>query len=241
MGTDIHFYTEVRQDDEWVTANIWKADKEYGYMEADEMYDSRCYSLFGILANVRNGSGFAGCDLGDGFKPIAEPRGIPKDACPEILQEWKDSGDHTPSWLLLSELLKYNWCMKTNQRGVLTVEEYVNYLHSYKYKYTEDKCPDNYCGGCSGQNIIYMTREQIDNLISVINADDMRDHDKAKYIFEELQKELPKGKSVYLSIEWETAYYLTVKEFLSTTIPKLLTLSQSDTFDDVRIVFWFDS
>ena len=43
--------------------------------------------LFAILAGVRNGYGFAGCDTGDGFRPIAPPRGLPGDVSPEVAEE----------------------------------------------------------------------------------------------------------------------------------------------------------
>lgn len=55
----------------------------------DEMWShptdiGRNYNLFSILANVRNGVGFAGCKTGEGFEPIAMPRGFPADASPAV-------------------------------------------------------------------------------------------------------------------------------------------------------------
>ncbi len=241
MGTDIHFYTEVKDGDKWVTANKWTDKYNDGELYADEMYDGRNYSLFGMLADVRNGSGFAGCDLGDGFIPIAEPRGIPGDASAEVKAEWERGGDHTPTHLTLSELLKYNWCMTTKQRGTLSIEEYIKYIYSWKYRHDEDKCPDSYSGGCSGGNVVHMDREKIDNIISAIDVKDIRHHEKADHVIKEIQKGLPKGKSIYLRIEWEAPYYLAAGDFLNRTLPKLLTLSKSPTFDDVRVVFWFDN
>jgi hypothetical protein len=44
----------------------------------------RNYNLFSILADVRNGVGFAGCKAGEGFEPISMPRGFPVDASPSV-------------------------------------------------------------------------------------------------------------------------------------------------------------
>jgi hypothetical protein len=41
--------------------------------------DERSYDTFAMLANVRNGRGFAGIKTSDGFPFIAEPRGLPDD------------------------------------------------------------------------------------------------------------------------------------------------------------------
>ena len=45
-----------------------------------EPYGDRNYNLFAILANVRNGTAFAGCKTGEGFNPISNPKGVPSDA-----------------------------------------------------------------------------------------------------------------------------------------------------------------
>lgn len=73
MGCDIHLMVEVRDKklDQW---------KEYDI--ADELLKNigRNYNLFSILANVRNGVGFANSDTGNAFIPIDNPRGVPNDA-----------------------------------------------------------------------------------------------------------------------------------------------------------------
>lgn len=52
-------------------------------------YHGRNYDVFAILADVRNGRGFAGIETGDGFVPIlgfgeAALRGLPDDLSPEL-------------------------------------------------------------------------------------------------------------------------------------------------------------
>ena len=67
MGTDIHSIAQVKRDGEWVTVAVGVAG------------DSRSYNTFAMLANVRNGTGFAGVRTSTGFPVIHEPRGLPDD------------------------------------------------------------------------------------------------------------------------------------------------------------------
>jgi hypothetical protein len=102
MGTDIHIYAERWAGAGWHRSPI-------------VVPDDRNYWAFAILADVRNGYGFAGHDTGLPLTPIAPPRGIPPDTC--ILNtETEDCdapgyvwlGDHGFSWVLLSELRALN-------------------------------------------------------------------------------------------------------------------------------------
>jgi len=67
MGTDIHSIAQVKRDGKWVTVAIGIAG------------DIRSYDTFAMLANVRNGRGFAGVRTSTGFPVIHEPRGLPND------------------------------------------------------------------------------------------------------------------------------------------------------------------
>ncbi len=84
MGWDIHFYVEKQVDGAWQSADQWTPN-EYAGDEGeppltiryeDRFYTSRNYNLFGILANVRNGRGFAGCNIGDGDLPPNSGPGV---------------------------------------------------------------------------------------------------------------------------------------------------------------------
>lgn len=68
MGTDIHgvFQRRDKTTSQWV-------DVPSNYKQ------DRHYQLFAVLAGVRNGHGFARVRTGEAVKPIAEPRGLPKD------------------------------------------------------------------------------------------------------------------------------------------------------------------
>jgi len=67
MGTDIHSIAQVRVDGEWKTVAVGIGG------------DPRDYNLFAMLADVRNGRGFAGIKTTDPFPVIHEQRGLPFD------------------------------------------------------------------------------------------------------------------------------------------------------------------
>jgi hypothetical protein len=96
MGCDIHAYAEVRKDGIW-TRHIGR------------LRDDRDYRSFALFAGVRNYEGAAF------IEPISEPRGLPTDCVTEDNSlEYENPhyvwlGDHSFSWLLLSELEKVDW------------------------------------------------------------------------------------------------------------------------------------
>jgi hypothetical protein len=99
MGCDIHGVVERRASqgllgEKWVavrTLHGFTADRpnEYGSRYAFNIARSRNYERFAALAGVR----------GDG----PTPRGLPEDASETSRLLFKTEGDHTPSWLPLSE------------------------------------------------------------------------------------------------------------------------------------------
>ena len=87
MGTDIFMYSEYRQHGRWALCeplepNPWHEDvPEDPEFKPKEVYDERNYSLFAILADIRNPShGWTG------YRFIAKPRGLPSDISPELMQ-----------------------------------------------------------------------------------------------------------------------------------------------------------
>ena len=67
METDIHSIAQVRRNGSWETVAISVCG------------DPRSYNTFAMLADVRNGRGFAGIKTSDGFPYIHKPRGLPAD------------------------------------------------------------------------------------------------------------------------------------------------------------------
>ena len=67
MGTDIHSIAQVQVDGKWRTVAVGIGG------------DPRSYNMFAMLADVRNGYGFAGIKTSDPFPVIHERRGLPSD------------------------------------------------------------------------------------------------------------------------------------------------------------------
>lgn len=83
-------------------------------------FDNRNYDLFGILANVRNGT------WGEPNPPIAAPRGLPKDMAHVSTDEDGEErwlGDHSFSWVTLRELQEYPWDEPVSKRGWVSHEQ----------------------------------------------------------------------------------------------------------------------
>ena len=112
MGCDIHLFCEIKVDEgKW--KGLVEATQEYqdedwlSFRNIGPNYDGRNYNLFSILANVRNGYGFAGCDTGDGFVPIDKPRGLPDDVSGIIKQssdQWGLDGHSFVYTILTQEI-----------------------------------------------------------------------------------------------------------------------------------------
>jgi hypothetical protein len=101
MGCDIHLFVEKRVNGRWVKAEKWSED---------EYVLGRNYSLYAILADVRNGTAYYTSDINDRFVPIDMPRGLPEDVSPEIrAKSTKWVYGHSHSHLTVAELIGYNW------------------------------------------------------------------------------------------------------------------------------------
>lgn len=85
-------------------------------------YQSRHYTVFALLGNVRNGHGFAGVDTGDPIPPISDCRGVPGDADPETLKLL--SNEHSATWVTLAELDAYDYDQGKVNCGVVSGETY---------------------------------------------------------------------------------------------------------------------
>jgi|CXWL01.1.fsa_nt_gi hypothetical protein len=231
MGCDIHFYVERRVKGRWVSVDKWtpltKKDieeyKEYldseipkyrlGYK--DSFYSGRNYDLFAILANVRNGVGFAGIPTGLGFVPIAMPRGLPKNVSKKV-KIWSDiygEDGHSHSYLTLKELLDYDWNQTTVEYGVVGP-------NGYK-EYKEKGYPTEYSSGVWGKDIEYVSEDEMENLIKNGLQDTGWDN------------------KVFTKLAWKMSYRDCAGDFIKETIPKLEKLDKNS--KNVRIVFWFDN
>ncbi len=255
MGCDIHFYVEKKDGDQWVSADNWTDDKyEPGTLSIDyddRFYNGRNYNLFAILADVRNGVGFAGCDTGDAFVPIASPRGLPSDVSPQIQRESGEYGSHghSHSYFTVAELKAYDWAQSTKHRGWVDA-------WNFEVWRTEGK-PHNWSGGVSGPSIEHVSNQEVARLIDsgdlhwTSEPPDKNSWDHRTYTLPlsrsmqsvgfptgTLGADIAKGRQYYTLVEWEEPYSVSANEFLTETLPKLEALGSPD---DVRIVFWFDN
>lgn len=263
MGCDIHLFVERRENAEspWRPLLVEHACTGWWHERAPEERKGECYSCkgtgieggynhrnydaFAILANVRNGRGFAGVETGDGFEPISEPRGLPKDLSPELLaiherdngppgddidydahdRSYEDAkrlygrgsfGDHSFSWLTLRELNECDWSRVTHRSGVVGVAEARAFL--------EKGSPGSWCGGVNGRSVVHISNEAMFALV------------RGGY-------EPPKehtAQSFYTRVRWPVTYAQAAGYFHSGFLPALRDHATSGP-DNIRIVFGFDS
>lgn len=230
MGTDIHIAVETFDGQRW--NSVTKFEDKYGegfLSPVSEVYNGRNYNLFAILANVRNGRGFAGVKTGDGFNFISEPRGVPEDASPEV-REWMERGDHDLSWLTVAEIMAFDWTQITTLQGIVDLKQWA--------RWKADGEPQEWSGGISGPQIIVHPIEDVDNAWEACGAPALWDIVwERNGALDKLTRELGPG-SHFTSVRWDKPYYACAEEFLGQTLPQLWRLGKPE---DVRICFWFDS
>lgn len=257
MGTDIHCWVEKRVDGKWELVparkgepgfcEYWNGPSGADDYSADEQallkgqWDiDRDYDAFAILADVRNGFGFAGCDLGDGFKPILgdteetpdHRRGWPEDACALLKHE---SIDHSPSWLTLRELNDYDWKHQVaTKRGVVPLPVYA----AWRDTASPRKAPARYCGGVSGRDCETLTMQRADDLMRI------GERTTAGWTEGPHFWDPPPGHpKTYVTAQWEETYDVAAGDFYAKHLPALNEVAKREGVspDDLRIVFYFDS
>ncbi len=199
-----------------------------------QWFHVRSYNTFAILADVRNGHGFAGIKTGDGFNIIAEPRGLPDDIAPQTYMAY--SGYHTESWLTLKEIVDFDWTQTTMHVGVIPVRKQDKHPNdSFETDCMEEWLqrgggrPNAWCGNIYGNDIVTI------------------DYDDALALIKNGNKQLVPvswhGKRLYTQVSWEETYAESTEAFQALVKEYLEPLAKAMgvTYDDVRIVFGFDS
>jgi hypothetical protein len=124
MGCDIAMYAEVLRHRRWALAEPLERnpafDPEHPREEPEwkpaEVFGERNYALFAVVADVCNPT----CSA-EPFESIAPPRGLPGDLS-EPLRIWhaqNDGDTWSESWLLLKEMLEFDWQGKTIRRQAI--------------------------------------------------------------------------------------------------------------------------
>jgi hypothetical protein len=158
MGADIHGRVQIR----YQHSEKWQ--------DAGSIEDDRNYRVFAMLAGVRNGYGFAGCNTHEPLVPISEPRGLPADAeivggDSVLIYEWDDDeqvarrqwlGDHSHSWLTIHEIASWDgWTRPLEMAGVIEREEWEAMQAEGR---TE---PKSWSGGVMGPSIRIVEPHQV--------------------------------------------------------------------------------
>jgi hypothetical protein len=107
MGLDILMYPERHVAGAWEFAGQLVPDTvgESAFLRPKSIYGTRHYALFAILG--RGGRPHAAWE----FDSIAPLRGFPDNASAVVTEEFRryGKGAITPSWLLLEEILSFDW------------------------------------------------------------------------------------------------------------------------------------
>lgn len=215
MGTDIHFFVEQRNEN-----GRWQAASSEG---VDRV--GRNYTLFGLLADVRNGRGFAGCDIGDRVEPLFANRGIPNDLSPEVLAEhdsWGGYDIHSHTWASLQELENVAWDeIKIVHRGYVSAKVYKEFL--------EKGQPSSWAGMVGGMQVKIVSNEEMTQILQKCGES-------------EAAKSATEGDLFYYTqVEWSVSAAGACEHFVKRIIPALQALRAANGGREVRTVFWFDN
>lgn len=232
MGTDIHMACEVRHNGKWelvkdkVFKNPWyKPNSEYSWEQKEYTnipYDDRSYTLFAILADVRNRE--------ERLNPISEPKGYPEDMCDELKNDIYGDYDedaynyrptlsnaHSASWLTLKELLDYDWNQMHRDYGCVSEDTYRDFIMRGLH-------PECWSRDVGGRNIVHLSEEK---MVDLIQGKYPREHEKKYYT-----------KCYFIAETYKEAS----GRFYDDVIPVLQKLvPNGGTTEDVRLVFDFDS
>lgn len=237
------------EDDDGLAGSV--VAPAYGYVGVpgqyrEEFYEGRNYNLFAILADVRNGRGFAGVKTGEGFRPIAAPRGLPADVSATVKarsDRWGGDG-HSHSWFTVAELDAYDWRQETAHYGVVSPFDYAAWKKEGK--------PRTWSAGVSGPGVEMVSHEQMDAVVAKLRAEARKKANGNASRFVQLDEDADPpspdvsfgffmtgpGPHYFTRVAWRETYADSAERFLTKTLPALRAVGPADA---VRAVFWFDN
>lgn len=220
MGCDIHLEVHANRGGTWEKVSPpsdleWHDEYDRKYKR---WYSDRCYDAFGILADVRNGRGFAGIVTGESFIPVVpERRGLPSDLPADAEDDYR-FGDHSFHWLTLRELVDYpHWGKTRVSIGIVPSKLYVE---KFKDKPSRvDDGPTEYCSGISGPGVRVLGEAEF----LAIGA--------------------PVDDRTHVNMQWGETYGYSASRLYSHLLPSLKVWADANelSYDQVRLVFGFDS
>lgn len=256
MGCDIHARAEAFEDGKWQLLEKVFEDPYAEYREnKDEKisspYNMRNYSLFALLANVRNS---------DNIDPIDAPRGVPEDASKKYkkyIDQWGIDG-HSHSYFTLEELLAFNCDRIIDRSGIVSNEEY--------QKIKSQGCPESWSGGVFGGSIFMISNEEMDEYIDnpelfvamklgILLADrhqewgrggqNMRNSPAFEGLLEKIKEYEEIGTTeaqFYTEGHWKQSLKDCVGSWwFDKTLPRLQELAPDGDPTKIRMVFFFDN
>lgn len=255
MGTDIHITVQAHLNGAWedITEKaiplkakvnkIWNKDPEYSRLSEEEKREimhqyfcyspeGRDYSLFALLADVRNGYGFAGCEI---FKPIKhfELKGIPEGLEDEVCEDgYCNSGHHSYNHFTYKELVESNlWDQVLKVIGVVPLDAFLEFIQASKTD--ENAIPRNYSGDVSGRSVVKLSGAKLRLLEANGELETWLEQNVDRHT-----------QSVYVKHSWEDKTALKGSAFYSwLTSEEMEKLVYEDCSgpDDVRLIVSFDS
>lgn len=237
MGCDIHPAMEYKKDDKWTAVmfpNRWYGKYDDEPKETARVDISRDYDLFAILGNVRNGSGFAGIDTGDGFVPMTNgpdgpEREVPEDISDEARAALSD--EHSPTWVTLAEILAYDWNRETKKRGWVDAVTFAD----WDWMKDIQAAPDNWSGGILGGSVRHISAREMKRRVDEIRKDR---HGRDEAFVKEVKRQMP---DTYCLIEWTESYSSAASQLWTKVLPMMLNLGREYGHENVRLVMDFDS
>lgn len=239
MGTDIHAGVEYKENGKWNALMVPNTRKWEGQTEMTaQLYIRRNYDLFAILADVRNGYGFAGVETGSGFKYIAKDRGLPDDISDKT-RETALTGDHTDHWVSLKEILEFDWLQLTNKRGLIEPETFLKWDRMQEY----DPQPEKWCSGASGPSVNILSEDEMRAYVKDITDEGYLNIPERKKAERRLidENEWPSPITRYCEIKWQCTYARSADNLWTEILPHMLLLGAKYGYDNVRLVMNFDS
>ncbi len=194
----------------------------------------RNYTLFAILADVRNGYGFAGSYRHEPLKAIAPDRGIPSwlevdedNYCAELVNEWygtkyadseehfmgTELGDHSFTYMALSEIINWEgWDSYLSQGGVVSKDHYQETI-------AKGNTPECWCRSVGGTDVHVVDESTYKTLTEFCNYE---------------------GKQItHINCRWKSEE--TLREMYQWFLDEITRIGDEYGYEDVYLVVGFDS